>query len=136
MNGDKVARRNYAVLLGQGVSGSAANELTSVKLVLPFLYTTVGAPVLFAGMLVPVSTVAKRLVQVLVAPLIRAASSNKRLMALSSLSLALAIVLISLTFNVVGVYWLVPIFLFAALIIGAASGLGSLPGSNRACSVS
>lgn len=47
-------------------------------------------------------------------------------MALSSLSLALAIVLISLTFNVVGVYWLVPIFLFAALIIGAASGLGSL----------
>jgi len=94
----QAARRNYAVLLGQGVSLSAATELTSVKLVLPFLYTTVGAPVLFAGMLVPISTLAKRLVQILVAPLISAQRSNKKLMALASLASALAIALISLTF--------------------------------------
>jgi len=126
MTEDQAARRNYAVLLGQGVSLSAATELTSVKLVLPFLYTTVGAPVLFAGMLVPISTLAKRLVQILVAPLIGAQRFNKGLMALASLLSALAIGLISLTFNIVGVYWLVPIFLFAALIIGAANGLGAL----------
>jgi hypothetical protein len=126
MAGDKGARRNYAVLLGQGVFGSAATELTSVKLVLPFLYTTVGAPVLFAGMLVPVSTVAKRVVQILAAPLIGAARSNKGFMAVASISLAAAIVMISLTFNAVSVYWLVPIFLLVALIIGAATGLSSL----------
>jgi len=126
MTGDQDARRNYAVLLGQGISFDAATDLTSVKLVLPFLYTTAGAPVLFAGMLVPVWTVAKRLVQVFVAPLVGAARSNKTLMALASLVSALAIVLISLTFNTAGVYWLVPIFLSVALIIGAANGVGSL----------
>lgn len=123
---EKDARRNYAVLLWQGVATSAANELTSVRLVLPFLYTTVGAPVFFAGLLVPISTVAKRLVQILVAPLVSRARSNKGFIGLAALSVAAAIVLISLTFNVVSVYWLVPIFLFAALIIGAANGVSGL----------
>jgi len=126
MTEDKDARRNFAVLLGQGVSGGAAVELTSVQLVLPFLYTTAGAPVFFAGLLVPVSTVAKRIAQILAAPLVSAARSNKRLIALTTLLLALAIVLISLTFDVVGAYWLVPIFLFATLVIGAANGLSGL----------
>lgn len=126
MTEDQDARRNLAVLLGQGVSGGAANELTSVQLVLPFLYTTAGAPVLFAGLLVPVSTVAKRIAQILAATLVSAARSNKRLIALATLATALAIVLISLTFDVVSTYWLIPIFLFAALVIGAASGLSGL----------
>jgi MFS family permease len=126
MTEDQDVRRNFAVLLGQGVSGGAGNELTSVQLVLPFLYTTAGAPVFFAGLLVPVSTVAKRVVQILAAPLISAARSNKRLIALATLGTALAIVLISVTFDVVGVYWLVPIFLFAAVVIGGANGLGGL----------
>jgi len=102
------ARRNFAVLLGQGVSGAAANELTSVQLVLPFLYTTAGAPIFFASLLVPVSTVAKRIAQVLAAPLVSAARSNKRLILLAALAVALAIILISATFNVVGTYWPVP----------------------------
>jgi len=126
MKKDKDARRNLAVLLGQGVSGSAANELTSVQLVLPFLYTTAGAPIFFAGLLVPVSTVAKRIAQILAAQLVSAARANKWLIALAILVAALAIVLISVTFNIVGAYWLVPIFLFAALLIGAASGLSGL----------
>jgi len=78
------ARRNYAVLLGQGVADSAATELTSVQLVLTFL------------------------------------------MALAALLMAAAIVLVSLTVNVAGVIWLVPIFLLVALVIGASDGLGSL----------
>jgi MFS family permease len=123
---DRDVRRNHAVLLGQGACDSAADQLTSVQLVLPFLYATAGAPVFFAGLLVPVSTIAKRLAQLLSAPLVSATRSNKRLIALSALALAAAIVLISLTFNAAGVYLLVPIFLVVALIIGAANGLGSL----------
>jgi MFS family permease len=123
---DDNARRNFPVLLGQGVAGGAANELTSVQLVLPFLYTTVGAPLFFAGLLVPVATVAKRLAQILVAPLVSAARSNKRLIALSTLATAGAIAVISLTFTSVGVFWVVPIFLLVAAVIGAASGLGGL----------
>ena len=123
-------RRNYAVLLGQGVSNSAANELTSVKLVLPFLYTSVGAPVFFAGLLVPLYTVAKIAVQIVVAPIVSAARSNKKFMILAGLATASALVLISLTVDVVRAAWLVPIFLFAALAIGAANGLGSLAFQN------
>lgn len=126
MTEDRYVDRNFAVLLGQGVANSAANELTSIKLVLPFLYTSVGAPIFFAGMLVPVATVAKRAVQVLMAPLVAAAASRKRLMALASVLLALAVALISLTFNVVAGFLLVPIFLGAALVMGAANGLSSL----------
>jgi MFS transporter len=122
----KGARRNFRVLLGEGISGGAANELTSIQLVLPFLYTTVGAPLFFAGLLVPISTAAKRAAQLLAAPIVSAARSNKRLMALTTLAVAAAIGLISLTFNAAGIYWLVPIFLFVAAVIGAANGLGSI----------
>jgi hypothetical protein len=58
--GPENVKRNYAALLTQGVSGSAVNELTSIGLVLPFLYTTIGAPIFFAGLLVPLNTLAKR----------------------------------------------------------------------------
>lgn len=123
---DEDARRNDAALLAQGIAGGAADQLTSVQLVLPFLYTTAGAPLFFAGLLVPVSTVAKRLAQVLSAPLVSATRSNTRLMALSTLGVAAAIALISLTFNAAGASLLVAVFLFVALVIGAANGLGSL----------
>jgi len=124
------SRRNYGVLLGQGVSNNAANELTSVKLVLPFLYTSVGAPVFFAGLLVPLYTIAKIAVQIVVAPIIGAARTNKKFMVLAGLAIASALALISLTVDVVRAVWLVPIFLFAALAIGAANGLGSLAFQN------
>jgi len=121
---------NYRVLLGQGVSTNAARELTSVKLVLPFLYTSVGAPVFFAGLLVPIATAAKIGVQTFAAPLIGAARSNKKFLALAALATALALVLISLTLDLVTVPWLVAIFLFVALVLGASAGLGSLAFQN------
>jgi len=123
-------RRNYGVLLGQGISNNAANELTSVKLVLPFLYTSVGAPVFFAGLLVPLYTVSKIAVQMIVAPIVSAARSSKKFMLVAGLATAAALVLISLTVDVVRAAWLVPIFLFATLAIGAANGLGSLAFQN------
>ena len=54
---------NYRVLLGQGVSTNAPRELASVRLVLPFLYTSVGGPVFFAGLLMPIAVGAKMAVQ-------------------------------------------------------------------------
>jgi hypothetical protein len=127
---DQRARWNYAVLLGQGVANSAADELTSVKLVLPFLYASVGAPVFFAGLLVPIATVAKRSVQILVAPLVSVARSNKVWISFAALSTALALVLVSLSIKFAPVGWLVPIFVFVALAIGAGNGLSSLAFQN------
>jgi MFS family permease len=77
-------------------------------------------------MLVPVATVAKRAVQVFVAPLVGAARSRKRLMALAAVIMALAVGVISMTFNTAAAFWLVPIFLGVALVMGAANGLSSL----------
>ena len=117
---------NNGVLLSQGVCSNAADELTSVKLVLPFLYTTVGAPIVFAGLLVPLETVAKRLSQILAAPRISAKHSSAKAMALATLAMAAAIVLISLTYRAAGPVAVVPIFLFVALAMGAAAGVRGL----------
>jgi hypothetical protein len=86
--------------------------------------------VFFAGLLVPVATLAKRCVQVFVAPLVAATRSNKRLIAVSALATALALALISLTVDAAPVAWLVPIFLVVALAVGTATGFGSLAFHN------
>lgn len=126
MTEDGRTKPNYRILLGQGVATDAANELTSVKLVLPFLYTSVGAPVFFAGLLVPITKAAKIGVQILVAQFVSAARSSKGFIVQSTFATALALVFMSLTLHVVPPAWLVPVFLIVALTLGAASGVGSL----------
>ena len=61
-------QRNYRILLGHGAANGAGYELTSEKLVLPFLYTAVGAPVFFAGLLVPIAAVAGSTTELLKLP--------------------------------------------------------------------
>lgn len=123
---DRSERRNEAVLLGQGVSGGVANELTSVGLVLPFLYTTIGAPIFFAGLLVPLNTFAKRISQIFAARLVGTARSNTPIIALATLTMAASIVLIGLTFSAIAPWWAVPIFLAVAAVLGAAAGVNGL----------
>ena len=50
-------RWNFRTLLGQGVVKSVGDQVSSEKLVLPFLYTPLGGPVFFAGLLMPIVTV-------------------------------------------------------------------------------
>ncbi|MEP0320444.1 MFS transporter [Bauldia litoralis] len=119
-------QRNYRILLGHGAANGAGYELTSEKLVLPFLYTAVGAPVFFAGLLVPIAAVAKLAVQIVAAPMISAARSNKKFIALAAVATAMALVVISVTVNAVPVDWLVPVFLLVSMTIGAAGGFYSL----------
>ncbi|WP_141701884.1 hypothetical protein [Methyloceanibacter stevinii] len=119
-------RRNEAVLLGQGVSGGVANELTSVGLVLPFLYTTIGAPIFFAGLIVPLNTLAKRISQIFAARFVGTARSNTPIIELATLTMAASIVLIGLTFSAISPWWAVPIFLAVAAILGAAAGINGL----------
>lgn len=126
MTEQKDSTWNKSVLLSQGVCSNAAFELTSVRLVLPFLYTTVGAPIFFAGLLVPLETVAKRLSQIFAAPRIDAMRTTAKVMALGSVAMAAAIVIISLTYNAAGPLTVVPIFLGVALAMGAAAGIGGL----------
>ena len=54
---------NFAALLIQGVARRVGNELTSEKLVLPFLYTALGGSVFFTGLFAPVVIVARLVAQ-------------------------------------------------------------------------
>ncbi|WP_108683007.1 hypothetical protein [Methyloceanibacter sp. wino2] len=122
----KTIRHNEAVLFGQGVSAGVANELTSVGLVLPFLYTTIGAPIFFAGLLVPLNTLAKRISQIFAARFVGTAGANARIIALATLTMAASIVLIGMTFSAISPWWAVPIFLAVAAVLGAAAGVNGL----------
>ena len=125
-SGTRDLRRNEAVLLGQGVSGGVATELTSVGLVLPFLYTTIGAPIFFAGLLVPLNTLSKRISQIFTVRFVGTARSNARIIALATLTMAAAIVLISLTFSAIKPLWAVPVFLIVSAVLGVAAGVNGL----------
>jgi hypothetical protein len=59
MEGRDTERRNYRVLLAQGILNTAGYQFTSEKLVLPFLYTAAGLPAVFSGLLVPLAAIAK-----------------------------------------------------------------------------
>lgn len=130
MPDERSDRRNYVVLLGQGTSNTSGYQLTSEKLVLPFLYSTLGAPIFFAGLLVPIVTVSNLFIQVFAAPLIAAARQSKWYIALSALFWALSLVLVTTTVNGVGVIWVIPIFILVSVVLGASMGVNSLATQN------
>ncbi|MCG8545567.1 MAG: hypothetical protein MJE12_15315 [Alphaproteobacteria bacterium] len=68
---------NYNVLLGQGTCVNAASTLASARLVIPFLYFAIGAPVFFAGLLLPVVQFARLVTQLVAAPVITTAKTRK-----------------------------------------------------------
>jgi hypothetical protein len=119
-------RWNYRVLLGQGIASNVGYELTSDRLVLPFLYAAAGAPVFFAGLLVPMVTVARLVAQIIIAPIIHAARSNKWFMAVATITTALALILVSATVNSGSPGLVVVVFLFVAAVLGASAGVASL----------
>jgi hypothetical protein len=77
MPNDRSDRWNFGMLLGQGVAKSVGSQLSSEKLVLPFLYAGLGGPVLFAGMLMPIANLAKLGSQLLGAPVIEVSRLGK-----------------------------------------------------------
>src|SRR5690606_1107288 len=119
-------RWNFRVLLGQGTFASIATELTSEKLVLPFLATAVGAPIIVAGMVVPVVRVSKLGAQILAAPAVASARQNKWYLVAASAMTALALTAVCLLAGVAAALWLAIAIVAAAAILGAAEGLGSL----------
>lgn len=121
---------NYGILLCQGTSNSAGYRLTSERLVLPFLYSTLGAPIFFAGLLLPIATVSKLVIQIFAAPVIRAARRNKWFIAISALIWALSLVLVTTVVGGVATRWVIPVFVLVSVVLGAARGLNSLATQN------
>jgi hypothetical protein len=123
-------RWNYSVLLVQGIANNSGYRLTSEKLVLPFLYSTLGAPIFFAGLLVPIAAVSKLVIQILAASVIRSAEKNKWFIAASAVVWALALTVITTTVNGVAVGLVIPIFAIVSVVLGAVLGVSSLTVQN------
>ena len=117
---------NFRVLLSQGVFDNIGYELTSEKLVLPFVYTAIGGPFLFAGLIVPIVRITKLISQVAVAPFIHSAKRNKWYSTVALLAIALALAVICLTARHASLTSMVVIFVFVTIVLGASDGLNGL----------
>ena len=123
-------RWNFRILLGQGVLLDVSQSLSSPKLVLPFLYIALGAPILFAGLLIPIVQIARMIGQIASAPIIASAQICKWYLALGILTAAASLALIGLTVNSQSVHFLILIFLLVATMIGLGQGLSRLAFQN------
>jgi hypothetical protein len=107
-------RWNFNVLLAQGVAKNVGYELSSEKLVLPYIYTTLGGPALFAGLLIPAVEFSKVVAQVAGATLIKLARVTKWYLAGATIVTAFALGLVSLAAADIPPDWLVGFFVAVA----------------------
>lgn len=119
-------RRNFFALLIQGIFRNVGIELASEKLVLPYIYTTLGGAVLFVGLLTPAVIIAKLLVQLFGARLIAMTSVVKWYLALATIVGAMALAIISLVAADIPLGWLPAAFVATAMAVGVGTGLSGI----------
>lgn len=117
---------NFKVLLLQGTCVDTANFLASPRLVIPFLYIAIGAPVFIAGLLLPVVQFSRLVSQVVAAPVVKESRTRKWYIMLGSLVSASALAIVGLATQTTSVFLIVVIFLLVALVLGVVRGLNSL----------
>jgi hypothetical protein len=120
------SRYNFAVLLGQGTLVDLSSQLGSAHLVLPFLYSALGAPLAFAGLLVPASRIGRLFAQASAAPFIATARIRTWYMAFGSLAMGVSLAALALFAAIIDVHALPAVFLLVASVIGIGQGVGSL----------
>jgi hypothetical protein len=111
-------RRNFAALLAQGVFRNVGMELGSEKLVLPFLYATLGGAVFYAGLLIPAAIIARLGAQLLGARLIAITPVSKWYLAMGTVVAAIPLAIVSLVAGDIGQGWLPLVFLATAMVVG------------------
>ena len=117
---------NFRVLLSQGICVDSAAFLASPRLVIPFLYFAVGAPVFFAGLLLPMVQFARLVTQIVAAPILTAVKTRKWFVMLGSLATATALSVVALATRTESMFLVVVIFLLVALVLGIFRGLNTL----------
>lgn len=126
MANDKNETWNFGTLLGQGTIIDISYQLTSPKLFLPFLYMALGAPVLFAGLILPVVQVSNLVSQVVSARLFLGPRLRKWYLILSIVATAAALTIVAIASYSVKAEFVAALFLFAAAIMGMSQGVSTL----------
>lgn len=117
---------NFAALLVQGVARRVANELTSEKLVLPFLYTALGGSIIFAGLFAPVVIVARLVSQLLGARLVEVSSRGNILIGVAVALTAVVFIFLASGTGGVPLTLLPVVFIVASALLGLSNGFSAL----------
>ena len=121
-----VTHWNFAALLGQGVLINARYQVVSANLVLPFLYVAIGAPVFFAGLILPIAQVSNFVAQLAVAPLLKERGLRKWYIALALVLMATSLAVFALAARSRISEMLAALFLLIAAVLGVSRGVSSL----------
>lgn len=118
---------NFRTLLSQGTFVNISYQFASANVVLPFIYLAVGAPVLFAGLILPIVQIANLVSPLVGAPLLRASPFRKWYLVLCVIIVAAAMSVIGLAaHSSEGKMWLVAVFLIVAGVVGISQGLSGM----------
>lgn len=119
-------RWNYSVVLSSGVASATAGQLVNPAVVLPFLYMSLGAPIVFAGLLYPFMKGASLLSGMLIAPFLEKPAHAKLSVCLPTLLTAAALAVIALWADRTSVPVAVALFIAVAVMLGLCRGVSNV----------
>lgn len=119
-------RRNGRIMLLQGVLRRISNELSNERVVMPFLYTTLGGSVTVAGILTPVVSLSRLVSQTLGSRIIANARRRKPFLLATLTSTGLLVVLLPLVAPSLPLVALPVFFITLAATWGILNGIGAL----------
>jgi len=118
---------NFRTLLSQGTFVNIAYQLASANVVLPFIYMAVGAPALFAGVILPIVQISSLVAPLIGAPLFEISPLRKWYLVLSFIVVAASMSVIALAAHAsAATVWLVILFLIVAGVVGISQGLSGM----------
>lgn len=117
---------NFRALVASGTAVDTGRQLASPRMVLPFLYLALGAPIFFAGLLLPIFQLMRLVTPTLAAPMIQNAKARKWFIMASFFAMALVLAFLGVSAHSTSREWQVIIFLLAAAAIGSGEGVNSL----------
>lgn len=119
-------QRNYLALMTQGVTRRVASELSSDRLVLPFLFAALGGTILYSGLFSPIVIIGRLLAQLLGARLASISTHRQQWLAGSTALTAIVVLFLAGFSGKLPAIWLPTAFIMASALLGISNGFGSL----------
>lgn len=118
--------RNYHLIFWSGALAVVGTQLINPTLVLPFLYLALGAPVFFAGLLLPFVTGARLIAEIFVSPFINRMTRAKLAVYVPNLLTAAVFSAVAIFATELPTLMIVLLFLATSVVMGLCQGISSL----------